>query len=414
MAQDSSQLEQLLSNSSIDELAESGALGESVAQVYRNTQGLTRRKFINGLSAIFYGLAEQACSENKNPFVPCTSDCGDSGGTKAILTGRAVSVNNPDQGYNSGTAQTGNSMSNFTPEGEYRIENVNPGRMDLSLNGPDFIPRKVRANAQPGLNRFPPIDAIDKRIDDIDFDLRSFDEMCRKYTGDPKNAGVQDGTSIWAYTPEIIVDAESRNKMQYPGVYQGSLNDIKRYAAEFMPKLSDNRLVGVQVREIQRTFDVPTLPAEGKIIARFGKRNAPYPEGTDGDTASFDVWINANNNIYAADAIFTSDAVSAALFHELTHTIGFTNHPSRDGEYTIMSRHHGFEPTPWDFAHGKVLYRIRPGSKTPYDTSHLETLTGNVVAINEIAANRYIQLLKNIGLLPRNLGSRDLREYRAA
>ena len=407
---DTSKLEQLIQYAPIDELAESGFLGEQVAQTYKSVDKITRRKFVAGLSALFFSALEEACSKNNNPLAPCTSDCGNPGGAgNAILTGRAVSVNNPNQGYDSGTAQAGNSMGNLTPGGNYRIENVNAGTMDVSFNGPEFITRKARANAQPGLNQFPPIDAIDKVIDGIEFDLKSFDEMCRLNSGGPRYSGALKGTSIWPYVPEILVDAESRSKMEFPGVYPGMMGAIRKYAAEFMSRITDNKLVGAVVREIPRTVDVPKAPAEGKIIARFGTR-----QDADGGAGMANFWVNANNNIYAAEVVLTSDISDSGIYHELTHAIGFFGHPSRDGDYTIMSRHHGFEPTPWDFAHGKVLYRIKPGSRTPYDTSHLETLTGNVVAINEFAANKYVQLLKNIGLLPRNLGNRDLRGYRAA
>jgi hypothetical protein len=131
-----SRLEQLVKQTSIAELAESGLLGESPAKISRNSRGTTRRKFIYGISVLVYGALEEACTKENgendlNPVGPGPVPTG------AVATGRLVRVSNPRQGYDEGNANFGNIIGNqnITTGGNYRVENVPATTMNASFNG---------------------------------------------------------------------------------------------------------------------------------------------------------------------------------------------------------------------------------------------------------------------------------------
>jgi hypothetical protein len=277
-------------------------------------------------------------------------------------------------------------VATTTAEGTFEFSSVQPGTYTLSFSGPDHIDRAVTVQVVAGgANDIGVIDAVERTVGAFQFNTAMADEMLRL----PIDVGgsVEAGTARWITTPTVYLDIDSlepfQSKVFYPpaGTCQtpvGRLLDAIRDAVSIRaPELAGGRLRPSFI-EVSPSSAMPAVGTPGTILIRGGT----LPGSLAGVA---DPLINARHEITSAVIVLSTMTAEGGLgnvdrtttTHELGHAFG-RNHSTID--FSVMGERNlaSCLPTLNDQRYGEYHYRRPPGTRSPDDTTRVETIQGRL------------------------------------
>lgn len=269
-------------------------------------------------------------------------------------------------------------------DGTFEFASVPPGVYKLTFTGPGHIERAVTAEVMAGgANDLGVIDAVERTVGAFQFNLAMADEMLRLPIDVDGRSEV--GTARWVTTPTVYVDLPSlephQSRVFYPPAGRCPvpvgrlLETIRDAVAVRAPELTGNRLRPMLV-EVSSSAEMPAVGTPGTILITGGF--------VSGHFAGFaDQVINQRFEITSAVIVLSTISETGGpgnvdrttTTHELGHAFG-RNHTTMDVSVMGDPPFQGCTPTLHDLRYGEYQYRRPPGTRSPDDTSRVETIRG--------------------------------------
>lgn len=349
-----------------------------------NPEGLSRRDFLGTGATILLGVA--AC---KTPTFPDGGGGGGGGGsTNVTITSKYIGLLTDSLG--GGDAVLSNGLRGSVSNGSFSIANVPPGTYILRFTGDaagnpsPFFDRIVQIQVvSGGTNTYGPIRGIERIVDGMDFDMTGFDAMCRNNVGifPDRSLPYPDGIVKWTSVPTYHIDKESiKAVFPDPTTYNFILNRIRNAISTYPAQVSHNFFANPPIIEHDKSSEVQNLIGTDNVVVVDG-----FPTGT---ASGRQYWIGNNFIIFSGRISFARNADESVINKEISDIVGYAVDLPGGGTDSIhYTRFKATTPQQKDKVWGDVLYSpdLPPGTRKPYDTSGLVTLTPSNVLPNQQA-----------------------------
>ena len=334
-----------------------------------------------------------ACGGNSSPTSPTPPDNG--GGNlpptqnNYSAAGKFLDPTS-NAGYN-GTLMFGNTPGTVSG-GDWAVQNINPGQGALVVfpeNGGN-LERRTRVNSTAGQNSYEEMYGFpnDRNL------LERFNQIGRRNSGlHGEGAGITDGTIKWAEfdengsplpPPTIHVDDQTLmpiltkystgDGVPYTKVLENTLSIYIGQAYEYL-----------QGAQVIRHPTSATLPADGTPRAIIMKV-IPKPIGiTAGGLLR--VYADRKNNLTSCTIDFIDGFSHSVIVAEACQCASGLTHSytSQTPDSVYNAPVWADKPTAIDIALGKLQRKMRAGTRSPWDDSHLSAI--NPASVASVAAS---------------------------
>jgi hypothetical protein len=323
-----------------------------------------------------------ACGGSNAPTPPTTP----SSPTAVSVSGTLTGFYDTSKRYSGTTATLATvppMIATVNAAGRFDFASVPPGIYALAFTGPEHVDRAVKVQiVSGGGNDLGTIDAVERTVGEFEFRTPKADELMRAPT---QALGL--ASSRWVITPTVYVDVDSLEPFQSSVIFgpggtcptpTGRLLETIRDAVNVRaPELTGGRMRPALV-EVRPSSSMPAARSAGTITVRGGTL-----PGTLGGAADWE--FNSRNEIVwgaivlatvnAAGGLGNTDRTIAA--HELGHTFGWS-HTTIGLSIMGESGHRSCLPSLEDKMYGEYHYRRPPGTRSPDDTTAVETIVGQI------------------------------------
>ena len=347
-------------------------------QLLRN---IDRRQFFKISSVAGLGAVFATCGGgNHGPTSPTDPDPQPTNNLNAIAKGEYMGLTSNRR--LSGPVNFGIYPGQVT-DGNFSVP-VNGSEMTVVFpTTNDYFERKLKVNVPPGTSQSPKEDLVgtikglETVVDGEPINLEWLDRSFRTFRGAYNKSPYQDATNIWTSTPDIIFDTGSIPLNQISFIEKIA----REYADIYMPRMTNNKLIGAQVYEqnlgIQNGAAIsPDNPIRGKIVVTY------LGDKASGSNAL--VWVDENNYIIAGQVFTSMSTGDSSMRHELSHILGAMGADVTylDPKFSSMNSvfRNSLVPTSSDIAHFRAVYSMPPGTRSPFDTSHLGSVSPQTIS----------------------------------